>query len=38
MEFLKATFLRHNTNFYIPINKFKLGFIDINENNEILYQ
>lgn len=29
----KTTFLRHNTNFYIPINKFKLGFIDINENN-----
>ena len=27
------TALRHNTNLYVPVNKFKIGFIDINENN-----
>jgi len=30
---MKSNFTRHKTNLYIPINKVKFGFKDINENN-----
>ena len=30
----ESNFLRHKTKLYIPLNKFKIGFEDINENNQ----
>ena len=29
-----TSFLRHKTDLFIPIKGFKLGFKDINENNQ----
>lgn len=30
----ETNFLRHQTKFYVPLNKWKIGFEDINENNQ----
>ena len=30
----ETNFIRHQTKFYVPINNWKIGFEDINENNQ----